>query len=68
MTRKEQPRQSVAYSPRSKLGTLLPAFPEMKDIRLPEHLSEIKVSSIFINNLKPVVSFAAAPNVIEAEI
>ncbi|XP_071796091.1 regulatory factor X 4-like isoform X2 [Asterias amurensis] len=48
MTRKEQPRQSVAYSPRSKLGTLLPAFPEMKDIRLPEHLSETRVSTFLM--------------------
>ncbi|WAR06205.1 RFX4-like protein [Mya arenaria] len=33
----------VAYSPRSKLGTLLPEFPEIKDIKLPSNVAEEKV-------------------------
>lgn len=35
--------QIVAYSPRSKLGTLLPDFPDIKDIKLPDDVPEDKV-------------------------
>lgn len=35
--------QIVAYSPRSKLGTLLPDFPDIKDLKLPEEIPEDKV-------------------------
>lgn len=35
--------QIVAYSPRSKLGTLLPDFPDIKDLKLPEDIPEDKV-------------------------
>lgn len=42
--KKEVIKQTVAYSPRSKLGTLLPDFPNVKDLNLPTSLSEEKVS------------------------
>jgi hypothetical protein len=35
--------QIIAYSPRSKLGTLLPDFPDIKDIKLPPNVAEDKV-------------------------
>nr|XP_022346143.1 transcription factor RFX4-like isoform X1 [Crassostrea virginica] len=41
--KKEQTKQIVAYSPRSKLGTLLPDFPDIKDLKLPEDIPEDKV-------------------------
>ena len=42
--KKEVSKQTVAYSPRSKLGTLLPEFPNVKDLNLPASLPEEKVS------------------------
>ncbi|XP_062581196.1 transcription factor RFX4-like [Saccostrea cucullata] len=41
--KKENVKQIVAYSPRSKLGTLLPDFPDIKDIKLPDTVPEDKV-------------------------
>ncbi|XP_076438662.1 regulatory factor X 4-like isoform X2 [Babylonia areolata] len=41
--KKEPPKQLVAYSPRSKLGTLLPEFPDIKDIKVPPGVEEAKV-------------------------
>lgn len=41
--KKEVSKQTVAYSPRSKLGTLLPEFPNVKDLNLPASLPEEKV-------------------------
>jgi len=43
--KKEVSKQTVAYSPRSKLGTLLPEFPNVKDLNLPASLPEEKVST-----------------------
>lgn len=42
--KKEVSKQTVAYSPRSKLGTLLPEFPNVKDLNLPASLPEEKVT------------------------
>lgn len=42
--KKEVTKQTVAYSPRSKLGTLLPEFPNVKDLNLPASLPEEKVT------------------------
>lgn len=39
----ETTKQMVAYSPRSKLGTLLPEFPDIKDIKIPHGVEEGKV-------------------------
>ncbi|KAJ8316181.1 hypothetical protein KUTeg_006195, partial [Tegillarca granosa] len=36
-------RSIVAYSPRSKLGTLLPDFPDLKEVKLPANIDEGKV-------------------------
>ena len=41
--RKENVRQMVNYSPRSKLGTLLPPFPEIKDLNLTDDVDSTKV-------------------------
>uniref|UniRef100_A0A673LVG0 Transcription factor RFX4-like n=1 Tax=Sinocyclocheilus rhinocerous TaxID=307959 RepID=A0A673LVG0_9TELE len=41
-------KQTVAYSPRSKLGTLLPDFPNVKDLNLPASLPEEKVSTFIM--------------------
>ncbi|XP_061085549.1 transcription factor RFX4 [Conger conger] len=46
--KKEVTKQTVAYSPRSKLGTLLPEFPNVKDLNLPPSLSEEKVSTFIM--------------------
>ncbi|XP_069084453.1 transcription factor RFX4 isoform X2 [Pleurodeles waltl] len=46
--KKEVTKQTVAYSPRSKLGTLLPEFPNVKDLNLPASLSEEKVSTFIM--------------------
>jgi hypothetical protein len=43
--KREVTKQTVAYSPRSKLGTLLPDFPNVKDLNLPASLPEEKVTS-----------------------
>ncbi|XP_022099522.1 transcription factor RFX4-like isoform X2 [Acanthaster planci] len=49
VSKREHPsRQTVAYSPRSKLGTLLPAFPDIKDLQLPSNISEGKVSTFLM--------------------
>lgn len=45
--KKEVTKQTVAYSPRSKLGTLLPEFPNVKDLNLPASLPEERVNSAF---------------------
>ncbi|XP_060778910.1 transcription factor RFX4 isoform X2 [Neoarius graeffei] len=46
--KKEVTKQTVAYSPRSKLGTLLPEFPNVKDLNLPAILPEQKVSTFIM--------------------
>uniref|UniRef100_A0ABM0MX32 Transcription factor RFX4-like n=1 Tax=Saccoglossus kowalevskii TaxID=10224 RepID=A0ABM0MX32_SACKO len=48
VTKKDPARQTVAYSPRSKLGTLLPEFPSVKDIKLPASVQEDKVSTFIM--------------------
>lgn len=45
--KKEVTKQTVAYSPRSKLGTLLPEFPNVKDLNLPASLPEERVNGRF---------------------
>lgn len=45
--KKEVTKQTVAYSPRSKLGTLLPEFPNVKDLNLPASLPEERVNRAF---------------------
>lgn len=45
--KKEVTKQTVAYSPRSKLGTLLPEFPNVKDLNLPANLPEDRVNSSY---------------------
>lgn len=45
--KKEVTKQTVAYSPRSKLGTLLPEFPNVKDLNLPTSLPEERVNRSF---------------------
>ncbi|MGH0117238.1 UNVERIFIED_CONTAM: hypothetical protein FKN15_046159 [Acipenser sinensis] len=47
--KKEVTKQTVAYSPRSKLGTLLPEFPNVKDLNLPASLPEEKVQSFLLH-------------------
>ncbi|XP_013913594.1 PREDICTED: transcription factor RFX4 [Thamnophis sirtalis] len=46
--KKEVIKQTVAYSPRSKLGTLLPEFPNVKELNLPASLPEEKVSTFIM--------------------
>ncbi|XP_077601102.1 transcription factor RFX4 isoform X1 [Stigmatopora nigra] len=46
--KKEVTKQTVAYSPRSKLGTLLPEFPNVKDLHLPANLPEERVSTFIM--------------------
>ncbi|EGW09339.1 Transcription factor RFX4, partial [Cricetulus griseus] len=46
--KREVTKQTVAYSPRSKLGTLLPDFPNVKDLNLPASLPEEKVSTFIM--------------------
>ncbi|KAM4747405.1 transcription factor RFX4 isoform 1-T1 [Rhinophrynus dorsalis] len=46
--KKEVTKQTVAYSPRSKLGTLLPEFPNVKDLNLPASLPEEKISTFIM--------------------
>ncbi|XP_041372844.1 transcription factor RFX4-like [Gigantopelta aegis] len=41
--KKDGMKQIAAYSPRSKLGTLLPDFPEIQDIKIPSGVDEGKV-------------------------
>ncbi|KAG7217404.1 hypothetical protein INR49_021571 [Caranx melampygus] len=47
--KKEVTKQTVAYSPRSKLGTLLPEFPNVKDLNLPASLPEERVQSFLLH-------------------
>ncbi|XP_077978008.1 regulatory factor X 4-like [Glandiceps talaboti] len=47
-TKKDPTRQTVAYSPRSKLGTLLPEFPSVKDLKLPNGVPEEKVATFIM--------------------
>lgn len=57
----------MAYSPRSKLGTLLPDFPDIKDLKLPPNIPEDKVSTFLLlkqrvdigDPLYPLCSFLA---------
>lgn len=49
--KKEVTKQTVAYSPRSKLGTLLPEFPNVKDLNLPANLPEERVNRTFKNSI-----------------
>uniref|UniRef100_UPI0035901184 transcription factor RFX4-like n=1 Tax=Myxine glutinosa TaxID=7769 RepID=UPI0035901184 len=46
--KKETPKPAVAYSPRSKLGTLLPEFPSVLDLDLPSNVPEEKVSTFIM--------------------
>ncbi|XP_073506014.1 transcription factor RFX4 isoform X4 [Phyllobates terribilis] len=46
--KKEVTKQTVAYSPRSKLGTLLPEFPNVKDLNLPASIPEEKISTFIM--------------------
>ncbi|XP_078715307.1 transcription factor RFX4 [Lampetra fluviatilis] len=46
--KKEAPKQAVAYSPRSKLGTLLPDFPSVKELTLPTGIPAEKVSTFIM--------------------
>ncbi|XP_075921528.1 transcription factor RFX4 isoform X2 [Petromyzon marinus] len=46
--KKEAPKQTVAYSPRSKLGTLLPDFPSVKELTLPPGIPAEKVSTFIM--------------------
>ncbi|XP_077122584.1 transcription factor RFX4 isoform X1 [Ranitomeya variabilis] len=46
--KKEVTKQTVAYSPRSKLGTLLPEFPNVKDLNLPSSIPEEKISTFIM--------------------
>lgn len=45
MTKKEVPKQQpvASYSPRSKIGTLLPEFPSVEDLKLPDNIETEKV-------------------------
>lgn len=51
--KKEVTKQTVAYSPRSKLGTLLPEFPNVKDLNLPSSLPEERVNRSFKSPSSP---------------
>ena len=44
--KKEAPKQMPvqAYSPRSKIGTLLPEFPDIEELKLPKDIEAEKVS------------------------
>ncbi|XP_064650978.1 regulatory factor X 4-like [Lineus longissimus] len=43
--KRDTKHQLLTYSPRMKLGTLLPEFPQLSDIKLPASVSEEKVST-----------------------
>lgn len=63
--KKEVTKQTVAYSPRSKLGTLLPEFPNVKDLNLPASLPEERVNSTFKSpslQLSPIPSCPRPPS------
>lgn len=58
--KKEVTKQTVAYSPRSKLGTLLPEFPNVKDLNLPASLPEERVNRSFKSpSLQPTPPLSA---------
>lgn len=62
--KKEVTKQTVAYSPRSKLGTLLPEFPNVKDLNLPASLPEERVNRTFKSpylQQPPPLLFLTAP-------
>ncbi|ESP00087.1 hypothetical protein LOTGIDRAFT_113173, partial [Lottia gigantea] len=46
--KKECSKQVIAYSPRSKLGTLLPDFPSVREIKIPANIEEEKVSTFLV--------------------
>ncbi|KAL4228604.1 regulatory factor X [Mactra antiquata] len=47
--KKDNTKQIIAYSPRSKLGTLLPEFPDIKDVQLPQDMAEEKVQNFLLH-------------------
>ncbi|KFO30260.1 Transcription factor RFX4 [Fukomys damarensis] len=57
--KKEVSKQAVAYSPRSRLGTLLPEFPKVKDLNLPASLPEEKSPIACVCQL--ALSYALTP-------
>ncbi|GAB0176887.1 transcription factor RFX4 [Grus japonensis] len=69
--KKEVTKQTVAYSPRSKLGTLLPEFPNVKDLNLPASLPEEKVQSFLLHfwqgmppHMLPVLGSSTVVNIV----
>ncbi|VTJ52065.1 Hypothetical predicted protein [Marmota monax] len=69
--KKEVSKQTVAYSPRSKLGTLLPEFPNVKDLNLPASLPEEKVQSFLLHfwqgmppHMLPVLGSSTVVNIV----
>ncbi|ETE70304.1 Transcription factor RFX4, partial [Ophiophagus hannah] len=69
--KKEVIKQTVAYSPRSKLGTLLPEFPNVKDLNLPASLPEEKVQSFLLHfwqgmppHMLPVLGSSTVVNIV----
>lgn len=46
--KKETPKQPTvqAYSPRSKMGTLLPDFPNVEELKLPDEIESEKVRAL----------------------
>ncbi|XP_071505092.1 transcription factor RFX4-like [Diadema antillarum] len=47
-TKKEPPKQTVSYSPRTKLGSLLPKFPDVSTINLPSEINKESVSTFLV--------------------
>ncbi|TKS73296.1 Transcription factor RFX4 [Collichthys lucidus] len=69
--KKEVTKQTVAYSPRSKLGTLLPEFPNVKDLNLPASLPEERVQSFLLHfwqgmppHMLPVLGSTTVVNIV----
>ncbi|TNN40091.1 Transcription factor RFX4 [Liparis tanakae] len=69
--KKEVTKQTVAYSPRSKLGTLLPEFPNVKDLNLPASLPEDRVQSFLLHfwqgmppHMLPVLGSSTVVNIV----
>lgn len=58
--KKEQPKQAPvpSYSPRSKIGTLLPEFPNIDDLKLPDDIESDKVW--FTSYLQSIQGFLPA--------
>ncbi|CAH1796789.1 unnamed protein product [Owenia fusiformis] len=46
--KKDSSKQSVSYSPRSKLGTILPDFPSLDEVKLPLSVSREKVTTFLM--------------------